>query len=180
MPIAEDKIREALKQVIDPELFVNIVDLGLIYEVKIDEQPDGKSNVGDRDDDDQPGLPGRSAAAEPVEGLRAAARRRRRGRREARDGTALDARSHDRRRAGPVGDLLTRVRLRSRTADRSDGLIRIRDLSLIHALLPLRMGHAAADWSNEPGALPGVAGPRRRDDDRRAGGRSGPHRRLRA
>jgi metal-sulfur cluster biosynthetic enzyme len=46
MPIAEDKVREALKQVVDPELFVNIVDLGLIYEVKIDEQPDGKSNIG--------------------------------------------------------------------------------------------------------------------------------------
>jgi len=46
MPIAEDKVRDALKQVVDPELFVNIVDLGLIYEVKIDEQPDGKSNVG--------------------------------------------------------------------------------------------------------------------------------------
>jgi metal-sulfur cluster biosynthetic enzyme len=45
MPIAEDKVREALKQVVDPELFVNIVDLGLIYEVKIDEQADGKSNV---------------------------------------------------------------------------------------------------------------------------------------
>jgi metal-sulfur cluster biosynthetic enzyme len=35
MPIAEDKVREALKQVIDPELFVNIVDLGLIYEIKV-------------------------------------------------------------------------------------------------------------------------------------------------
>jgi metal-sulfur cluster biosynthetic enzyme len=46
MAIAEDKVREALKQVVDPELFVNIVDLGLIYEVKIDEQPDGKSNIG--------------------------------------------------------------------------------------------------------------------------------------
>jgi metal-sulfur cluster biosynthetic enzyme len=46
MPIAEDKVREALKQVIDPELFVNIVDLGLIYEIKVDEQDDGKSNVG--------------------------------------------------------------------------------------------------------------------------------------
>ena len=43
MPIAEDKIREALKQVIDPELFVNIVDLGLIYEVKVDEK-EGKSD----------------------------------------------------------------------------------------------------------------------------------------
>ena len=46
MPIAEDKVREALKQVIDPELFVNIVDLGLIYEIKIEENDEGKSNVG--------------------------------------------------------------------------------------------------------------------------------------
>lgn len=46
MAIAEDKVREALKQVVDPELFVNIVDLGLIYEVKITERDDGKSDVG--------------------------------------------------------------------------------------------------------------------------------------
>ncbi len=45
MAIAEDKVREALKQVIDPELFVNIVDLGLIYEINIDEKDDGKSSV---------------------------------------------------------------------------------------------------------------------------------------
>ena len=45
MTIAEDKIREALKAVVDPELFVNIVDLGLIYEIKVDEQAEGKSNV---------------------------------------------------------------------------------------------------------------------------------------
>lgn len=45
MPIAEDKVREALKQVIDPELFVNIVDLGLIYEIKIDDNDAGKSDV---------------------------------------------------------------------------------------------------------------------------------------
>jgi len=45
MAIAEDKVREALKQVIDPELFVNIVDLGLIYEIKVDETDEGKSNI---------------------------------------------------------------------------------------------------------------------------------------
>lgn len=45
MPVAEDAVRETLKQVIDPELFVNIVDLGLIYEVKVEEADDGKSNV---------------------------------------------------------------------------------------------------------------------------------------
>jgi metal-sulfur cluster biosynthetic enzyme len=44
MAIAEDTIREALKQVIDPELFVNIVDLGLIYLVTVEEVED-KSNI---------------------------------------------------------------------------------------------------------------------------------------
>jgi metal-sulfur cluster biosynthetic enzyme len=33
--LCEDSVREQLKQVIDPELFVNIVDLGLIYTVDI-------------------------------------------------------------------------------------------------------------------------------------------------
>ncbi len=45
MAIAEDKVREALKQVIDPELFVNVVDLGLVYEIKIEETDEGKSDV---------------------------------------------------------------------------------------------------------------------------------------
>ena len=45
MSIAEDTVREALKQVIDPELFVNIVDLGLIYEIKLDEKAEGATNV---------------------------------------------------------------------------------------------------------------------------------------
>ncbi len=41
--LCEDLVREQLKQVIDPELFVNIVDLGLIYVVDLqpsEEQPD--------------------------------------------------------------------------------------------------------------------------------------------
>ncbi|TWT83720.1 hypothetical protein CA13_51870 [Planctomycetes bacterium CA13] len=46
MALAEDKVREALKQVIDPELFVNIVDLGLIYELRVgDEKEDGRHDV---------------------------------------------------------------------------------------------------------------------------------------
>ncbi len=45
MPIAEDKVREALKQVIDPELFVNVVDLGLIYDVQLADVDDGKTDV---------------------------------------------------------------------------------------------------------------------------------------
>ncbi len=45
MPIAEDTVREALKQVIDPELFVNIVDLGLIYTVTVEPADNDQSSV---------------------------------------------------------------------------------------------------------------------------------------
>jgi metal-sulfur cluster biosynthetic enzyme len=41
MPVSEAAIHEELKQVIDPELFVNIVDLGLIYVVNVIPQEDG-------------------------------------------------------------------------------------------------------------------------------------------
>lgn len=34
-PLTEDDIREALRDVIDPELGVNVVDLGLLYNVAI-------------------------------------------------------------------------------------------------------------------------------------------------
>jgi len=45
MPINEDTVREALKQVVDPELFVNIIDLGLVYTVTVSETAEGKSDV---------------------------------------------------------------------------------------------------------------------------------------
>ncbi len=46
MALAEDKVREALKQVIDPELYVNIVDLGLVYVIQVqDENDDGRHDV---------------------------------------------------------------------------------------------------------------------------------------
>jgi metal-sulfur cluster biosynthetic enzyme/nitrite reductase/ring-hydroxylating ferredoxin subunit len=40
--ISEDLVREELKKVIDPELFVNIVDLGLIYNVDLLPADEGK------------------------------------------------------------------------------------------------------------------------------------------
>ncbi len=45
MPIAEDHVREALKEVIDPELFVNIVDLGLVYDCKVEADAEGKNKA---------------------------------------------------------------------------------------------------------------------------------------
>ncbi|MEM9646098.1 MAG: metal-sulfur cluster assembly factor [Planctomycetota bacterium] len=44
--LAEDKVREALKEVIDPELYVNIVDLGLVYLISVgEEKEDGRHEV---------------------------------------------------------------------------------------------------------------------------------------
>jgi len=36
--VTEEQVTEQLKNVIDPELNVNIVDLGLIYEVEVDDE----------------------------------------------------------------------------------------------------------------------------------------------
>jgi metal-sulfur cluster biosynthetic enzyme len=46
MAVTEESVREELKKVIDPELFVNIVDLGLIYTVNLQDADEGKTNVG--------------------------------------------------------------------------------------------------------------------------------------
>jgi metal-sulfur cluster biosynthetic enzyme len=56
MPLTEEQIREALKQVVDPELFVNIVDLGLVYTVTVaPAQIDGNTAPTTGDDAVQPG-----------------------------------------------------------------------------------------------------------------------------
>ena len=44
MPVAEETVREALKQVVDPELFINVIDLGLVYGIELPEV-EGKTNV---------------------------------------------------------------------------------------------------------------------------------------
>ncbi len=41
----ETQIWDALKECFDPEIPVNIVDLGLVYEVKIDDSIPGEANV---------------------------------------------------------------------------------------------------------------------------------------
>ncbi|TWT32113.1 metal-sulfur cluster assembly factor [Blastopirellula retiformator] len=46
MAISEDSVREEIRKVIDPELFVNIVDLGLVYVIDIQPVEDSEqSNV---------------------------------------------------------------------------------------------------------------------------------------
>jgi metal-sulfur cluster biosynthetic enzyme len=44
MPLSEETILAAIRQVRDPELMVNLVDLGLVYGIGVDEV-DGKSNI---------------------------------------------------------------------------------------------------------------------------------------
>src|SRR5713101_3069043 len=45
MPIVQDDVLNALKQCYDPEIPVNIVDLGLIYEIRFDDVPEGQQDV---------------------------------------------------------------------------------------------------------------------------------------
>lgn len=41
----EERVWDALKECYDPEIPVNIVDLGLVYEIKIDDSITGEANV---------------------------------------------------------------------------------------------------------------------------------------
>ncbi|NLX54571.1 MAG: metal-sulfur cluster assembly factor [Planctomycetaceae bacterium] len=45
MTITAETVREELKNVFDPELFVNIIDLGLVYGIDVQENADGKTDV---------------------------------------------------------------------------------------------------------------------------------------
>ena len=45
MAISEESVRETLKQVVDPELFINIIDLGLVYVVDVAPAAEDKSDV---------------------------------------------------------------------------------------------------------------------------------------
>jgi metal-sulfur cluster biosynthetic enzyme len=56
MALTEEQIREALKQVVDPELFINIIDLGLVYTVTAaPAQSNGTTATTSSDDATAPG-----------------------------------------------------------------------------------------------------------------------------
>lgn len=44
-PVSDDTVWAVLKHVYDPEIPVNIVDLGLVYDLRIEDQPGGQSRV---------------------------------------------------------------------------------------------------------------------------------------
>lgn len=43
--VSEEKVWEALKECYDPEIPVNIVELGLVYELRVEEEVAGEANV---------------------------------------------------------------------------------------------------------------------------------------
>ena|SRR5215831_17084205 len=45
MPVTQDEVLSALKQCYDPEIPVNIVDLGLIYDVRFDCAPENQQDI---------------------------------------------------------------------------------------------------------------------------------------
>jgi metal-sulfur cluster biosynthetic enzyme len=45
MAVTQEEVLSALKQCYDPEIPVNIVDLGLIYEVRFESQPEDQQDV---------------------------------------------------------------------------------------------------------------------------------------
>jgi len=45
MPLTQDDVLSALKQCYDPEIPVNIVELGLIYDIRLDAAPGGQQDV---------------------------------------------------------------------------------------------------------------------------------------
>jgi metal-sulfur cluster biosynthetic enzyme len=45
MPLAHDDVLNALRQCYDPEIPVNIVDLGLIYDIRLDNAPEDQQDV---------------------------------------------------------------------------------------------------------------------------------------
>jgi metal-sulfur cluster biosynthetic enzyme len=44
-PIIESRVWDALRDCYDPEIPVNIVDLGLVYDIKVEEEIPGEANI---------------------------------------------------------------------------------------------------------------------------------------
>jgi metal-sulfur cluster biosynthetic enzyme len=63
MPLSSDTVRKALRAVKDPELNLNIIDLGLVYDIETDEEGDVRVKMTLT----SPGCP---AGAEILQGVR--------------------------------------------------------------------------------------------------------------
>ncbi len=109
MAITEDAVREELKNVIDPELFVNIVDLGLVYVVDVQENEDGKTDVHIEMTMTSPDVSGGPAADRTEQAIRVAHGERGIGRHQGRDVASVDTRLHDGRGPRSTGNLLANV-----------------------------------------------------------------------
>ncbi len=77
MPLTEEQVRETLKQVIDPELFVNIIDLGLVYTITVAPaqtaavlDSSGEGALAPNSNAAAPAAPGEAAEAESDSGER--------------------------------------------------------------------------------------------------------------
>ena len=95
MAISEDAVREELKKVIDPELFVNIVDLGLIYVVNLEPQEDERVKVLIEMTMTSPACPAGPQLIANSKSVVSQMGRRKRRRSQNCDGATLVARPHD-------------------------------------------------------------------------------------
>ena len=110
MAVTEEALREQLKTVYDPELFVNIVDLGLVYRVEPQPRDDGTTDVKMEMTMTSPMCPagpqmiGQSKLVlKQLPGVNDVER-------QDRPGPALVPGQDDRRSPGPIGDFLAVTR----------------------------------------------------------------------
>ena len=121
---SEGELLDALRKVIDPELMINVVDLGLVYAIVLEGDREG------RDDADQPGVSCRSSDRAAVEAVSGTGAGNQCGRDQAGAESPLDSRPDARRRWrtewGPAGRADVLRAGRTNTASRASARVRSR------------------------------------------------------